>query len=148
MENTSDERLAAALRHLRGLYAPCVPPIGVGSFDVLYASEHEVVVWYSPAKEEHRAGEVTIPCACLADALNALEGGEVLDEAALCRVGGSVARGRWLLAVLALLPGVAVRSDPLLVSWSPPPVHTVESPRAKRKTRVRSKKSVLPDGAA
>lgn len=107
------------LRHLRGLALPCFPPVGVGSFDVLYASEREVVVWYSPAREEHRAGEVSIPCARLATAWAALTSGEPMDEAALERCGESVAGGRWLLALLAQLPGVRVQPDPLALGWSP-----------------------------
>lgn len=107
------------LRYLRGLGAPCEPPIGVGSFLLLYASDHEVVVWYSPAREHHREGEVAIPCARLAAAWEILSGGETLDEAALERIGGSPAYGRWLLGLLAQIPGVTVRVDPLVLLWSP-----------------------------
>lgn len=112
---------ADVLRHLRGLALPCFPPVGVGSFDILYASEREVVVWYSPAREEHRTGEVAIPCERLAAAWRSLLGGEPLDEAALERCGEGVAGGRWLLALLAQLPGVRVQPAPLALIWSPPP---------------------------
>lgn len=108
------------LRYLRGLGAPCEPPIGVGSFLLLYASAHEVVVWYSPAREAHREGEVTIPCSRLAAAWKALTAGETLDEAALEHIGGAASTGRWLLGLLAQIPGVAVRIDPLALLWSPP----------------------------
>lgn len=118
----------AVLQHLRGLALPCFPPVGVGSFDVLYASDREVVVWYSPAREEHRAGEVAIPCARLAAAWSALTLGEPLDEAALERCGEGVAGGRWLLALLAQLPGVRVQPDPLTLAWSPPPPAAANPP--------------------
>src|SRR5215472_2097530 len=94
------------LARLRTLAAPCEPPIGVGAFDVLYASAREVVVWYSPARAEHHAGEVAIPTARLAAAWAALTAGGALDEAELERLGGGAAGGRWLLAILAQLPGV------------------------------------------
>lgn len=106
------------LRFLRARASSCEPPVGVGTFDVLYASAKEVVVWYSPARQEHTPGEVTIPCARLAAAWTALVGGEVLDEPALERIGGGASRGRWLLAVLALLPGVCVRENPLALAWA------------------------------
>ena len=108
------------LRYLRSLGAPCEPPIGVGSFLLLYASAHEVVVWYSPAREAHREGEVAIPCSRLAAAWQALTAGETLDEAALERIGGNAIYGRWLLGLLAQIPGVSVRIDPLALLWSPP----------------------------
>ncbi|HEY7780268.1 MAG TPA: hypothetical protein VIC85_08665 [Ktedonobacterales bacterium] len=100
---------------------PCAPPIGVGAFDVLYASAREIVVWYSPARDGHRAGEVTIPSARLAAAWDALQSGTHLDEAALTQLGAGIAGGRWLLAVLAQLPGVHVQSDPLTLTWAPEP---------------------------
>ena len=119
--------IAGILRHLRGLGLPCFPPIGVGSFDILYASDREIVVWYSPAREEHRAGEVTIPCARLAAAWTLLAGGEARDEPALERCGEGAAGGRWLLALLAQLPGVRIQPDPLTLAWSPPPPPADES---------------------
>lgn len=112
--------LGFILRHLRGLALPCFPPVGVGSFDVLYASEREIVVWYSPAREEHREGEVCIPCVRLAAAWSVLIAGEPLDEAALARCGEGIAGGRWLLALLAQLPGVQIQPNPLAILWSPP----------------------------
>lgn len=113
------EDFNALLRYLRGLAAPCEPPIGVGSFLLLYASEREVVVWYSPAREQHREGEVTIPCARIASAWRALTMGEILDETALESHGEGPGGGRWLLALLAQIPGVAVRADPLALAWAP-----------------------------
>ena len=123
------------LRFLRGLALPCFPPVGVGTFDVLYASEREVVVWYSPAREEHREGEVCIPCARLASAWATLTGGEPLDEAALERHGEGAAGGRWLLALLAQLPGVRIVHDPFSLVWSPPVLDTSpphEQPKASK----------------
>ncbi|MGZ3600187.1 MAG: hypothetical protein ACXWQ5_10815 [Ktedonobacterales bacterium] len=116
------------LRYLRRLGAPCEPPIGVGSFLLLYASDHEVVVWYSPAREAHREGEVAIPCSRLAAAWKALTEGETLDEAALERIGGNAIYGRWLLGLLAQIPGVTVRVDPLTLLWSPPEPEPDETP--------------------
>jgi hypothetical protein len=108
------------LRHLRGLASSCEPPIGVGSFDVLYASDAEVVVWYAPVREHQQPAEVAIPAARLAAAWRALMRGETLDEAALEAHGGGPALGRWLLALLAQLPGVRVCPEPLALDWSPP----------------------------
>lgn len=109
------------LAKLRGLALPCAPPIGVGEFEVLYASAREIVVWYSPAREGHRAGEVAISCERLAAAWQALASGAVLDEAALAAFGAGAAGGRWLLALLALLPGARVQPEPLALAWSPAP---------------------------
>ncbi len=119
-QSASLPTLEDVLRDLRRCAESCEPPVGVGAFDVLYASAREVVVWYSPARPEHRPGEVAIPTAWLAAAWRALLRGEALDETALERLGESVAGGRWLLAVLAQLPGVRVREEPLALEWSPP----------------------------
>jgi hypothetical protein len=108
------------LRCLRALERTCEPPIGVGAFDVLYASAVEVVVWYSPARPEHRSGEVAIPTAWLAAAWAALVGGARLEEATLEEFGQGSAGGRWLLAVLAQIPGVVTRAEPLALEWSAP----------------------------
>jgi hypothetical protein len=116
------------LEWLRALAWPCAPPIGVGEFEILYASDSEVVVWYSPAREGHRAGEVAIPCARLLAAWEALRAGTVLDEPALIALGGNPATGRWLLALLAVLPGVRVLPDPLALSWVAPPVEPAPAP--------------------
>jgi hypothetical protein len=113
-------RFADMLRHLRGLASSCEPPIGVGSFDVLYASDAEVVVWYAPVREHQQPAEVVIPAARLAAAWRALMRGETLDEAALEAHGGGPALGRWLLALLVQLPGVRVCPEPLALDWSPP----------------------------
>src|SRR5690348_14261906 len=134
---------AGVLAHLRGLTAECEPPIGLGSFLVLYASAAEVVVWYSPARETHREGEVSIPCARLAAAWSALTSGVVLDEPALERLGEGAGGGRWLLALLAQLPGASVRDDPLTLAWQPPipasvAVVPVAASRITRRKRVRS----------
>ena len=113
-------RFADVLRHLRGLASSCEPPIGVGSFDVLYASDAEIVVWYAPVRQHQQAAEVAIPAARLAAAWQVLMRGETLDEAALEAHGGGPALGRWLLALLAQLPGVRVCPEPLALDWSPP----------------------------
>jgi hypothetical protein len=129
------------LRSLRALDGACEPPIGVGAFDVLYASAIEVVVWYSPARPEHRPGEVSIPTAWLASAWAALVGGARLEEATLEELGQGVAGGRWLLAVLAQLPGVATRIEPLALEWSEPP-------KARRQTSRRTRMKTSPRGRA
>jgi hypothetical protein len=103
----------AVLRWLRTLEVPCAPPIGVGEFDVRYASAAEVVVWYTPARDGHRIGEVVIPTGALAAAWQTLEEGGLLDEDALAAIGGGAGVGRWLLAVLALVPGVRTETEPL-----------------------------------
>ena len=110
--------LDSVLRYLRGLAEPCVPPIGVGAFDILIVSAHELVVWYSPAREEHRAGEVAIPMSWLAAAWEALLAEESLAAAALEQIAAGAAGGRWLLAVLAQVPGVRVEEEPLALVWS------------------------------
>lgn len=112
-----DTSVESVLRCLRALADPCEPPIGVGAFDVLYASEREVVVWYSPARAEHHSGEVAIPTLRLCEAWALLQQGERLDESALAAIGQGLAGGRWLLAVLAQVPGVCVQTDPLALAW-------------------------------
>jgi hypothetical protein len=123
--------LDGLLAYLRGLAAPCAPPVGVGAFVVLYASAREVVVWYAPAREEHREGEVSIPCRRVAAAWEALVAGETLDEAALEAIGEGPAGGRWLLALLAQAPGVRVRMD----SNPPAPTLTWSVEEAERRLR-------------
>ena len=123
----SVDDLEGVLRYLRAIAGTCEPPVGVGSFDVLYASEREIVVWYSPAREEHHEGEVTIPTVWLATAWTSLVAGTVLDEDSLRRIGMGIAGGRWLLALLAQLPGVQVREEPLILEWAPLPVAVEES---------------------
>lgn len=107
------------LRYLRALATSCEPPVGVGSFDLLYACEREIVVWYSPARDHQQPGEVTIPAARVACAWLALARGELLDEQACERLAGSPALGRWLLALLAQLPGVIVQAEPLTLRAGP-----------------------------
>ena len=118
----------SVLRALRRLPSPCEPPVGVGSFDLLYANEREVVVWYSPAREGHLPGEVAIPCARLATAWVALTAGEAMDEEALVAYGGGLGGGRWLLALLAQLPGMRLREEPLALLWDPGYVEPVPVP--------------------
>jgi hypothetical protein len=126
------------LRCLRLLDRTCEPPIGVGAFDVLYASAVEVVVWYSPARADHHPGEVAIPTAQLAAAWTALVGGARLEETTLAELGQGLAGGRWLLAVLAQLPGVSARSEPLALEWSAPSVATTARRRTSRRTTVKT----------
>jgi hypothetical protein len=108
------------LGYLRNLADPCKPPIGAGTFLVLYASRVEVVVWFEPAHDHQRApGEVLIPSAILADAWEQLLGGRPLDLPALGQIAGGPAGAHWLLALLALLPGVGFSLEPPAVFWSP-----------------------------
>jgi hypothetical protein len=142
MSSDSDELSAQTgvegiLRSLRALERTCEPPIGVGAFDVLYASAVEVVVWYSPTRPEHRSGEVAIPTARLAAAWIALVGGARLEEPALEELGQGVAGGRWLLALLAQIPGVATQIEPLALEWSAPR-ETKERRRNSRRTTART----------
>lgn len=102
---------AEVLSYLRRLDEPCRPPVGVGSFDLLCASERHILVWYTPRREGHTAGEHAIPARCLAVAWETLRAGAPLDEPALAALGASPAVGRWLLALLAQLPGVRVRDE-------------------------------------
>jgi hypothetical protein len=109
-----EKRLASfaeVLRYLRELGEPCVPPVGIGAFDLLCVGEREILVWYTPARDGHSAGERAIPTRCLADAWEALRAGTAMDEAALAAIGASPITGRWLLALLAQLPGVRVREE-------------------------------------
>jgi len=122
--NAGENDFEGVLRFLRSLGTPCEPPVGVGTFDVLYASSKEVVVWYSPAREEHSPGEVSIPCSRLVTAWAALTAGEPLDEQTLARIGAGVAGGRWLLAVLAQVPGVHLCDEPVALTWQPAEMST------------------------
>jgi len=126
------------LRALRLLERTCEPPIGIGAFEVLYASAVEVVVWYSPARPEHRSGEVAIPTAWLTAAWAALLGGARLEERALEEMGQGAAGGRWLLAVLAQIPGVVTHAEPLALEWSAPPEPTARRSRSRRTSNSRT----------
>jgi len=130
--------LEGVLRCLRLLERTCEPPIGVGTFDVLYASPMEVVVWYAPARPEHHPGEVAIPTAWLAAAWGLLVSGARLEEAALADLGQGMAGGRWLLAVLAQLPGVVARLEPLALEWSAPVSPTRDRRSRSRRTTART----------
>ena len=138
------------LAWLRGLAWPCAPPIGIGEFEVLYASDAEVVVWYSPAREGHRAGEIAIPCARLVAAWERLTTGDALDEAALADLGAGPAGGRWLLALLAQLPGARVQPEPLTLAWAPDPEPMPDpapascAPRRRRSPAANSPRPVPP----
>jgi hypothetical protein len=112
--------LEDVLACLRAVEWPCAPPIGVGEFEVLYVSAAEVVVWYTPARDGHKIGEVAIPCARIAAAWARLCDGATLDEAGLCEACGGVGMGRWVLALLALIPGASVHAEPLTLVWSQP----------------------------
>jgi hypothetical protein len=134
------------LAWLRARPHPCAPPIGVGEFDVLYASAREVVVWYTPARDGHRTGEVAIPCARLAAAWEALQAGTPLDEPALARLGA----------------GIGVQSAPLALTWSsepepapaPPPAAETPAtppavhPAARAHPRRRRPRTATPAGDA
>jgi hypothetical protein len=108
------------LTYLRSLADPCKPPIGAGTFLLLYASRDEVVVWFEPASDHQRApGEVLIPAAMLADAWEQLVTGRSLDLQALAQIAGGAAGAHWLLALLALLPNVGFSAKPPAVSLAP-----------------------------
>lgn len=136
-----DSSFDAVLRHLRALAAPCEPPVGVGSFLLLYASEREVVVWYCPVREEHVEREVAIPCAPLLAAWAALKTGERLDEPTLVEIGGNHAMGRWLLALLAQLPGVHVLEGEPVALLRQPDVPDVSVRAARAPGTLRRKRS-------
>jgi hypothetical protein len=119
----------SVLRYLRTLAESCAPPVGVGGFDVLYASAVEVVVWYSPVRDDQIAREVAIPAEALAVAWQSLWAGTLLDEATLAAFGLGPAGGRWVIALLAQVPGVRVQIEPLALLWplAAPPMTTMET---------------------
>jgi hypothetical protein len=120
------------LGYLRGLADPCKPPIGAGTFLLLYASRVEVVVWFEPASNHQRApGEVLIPAAILADAWEQLVAGRSLDLPTLGQIAGGSAGAHWLLALLALLPGVGFCAEPPAVIWTPEKEHVAAPAREK-----------------
>ena len=106
------------LRYLRTLAESCAPPMGAGGFDVLYASAREVVVWYSPARDGQMAREIAIPAEVLAVAWQSLCAGTLLDEAALFALGLGSAGAQWVIALLAQIPGIQVRQEPLALAWT------------------------------
>lgn len=106
-------------RRLRAIARTCEPPVGVGSFDVLYVNERELVVWYSPARDHQKPDEVAISCSAVRAAWSALVERGALDEAALLAIGQSQRTARWLLAILAQLPGVSFVEEPLALRWRP-----------------------------
>jgi hypothetical protein len=106
-----DTAFAALLRALRALPGPCAPPVGVGTFDILYASEREVVVWYAPARDGVEQREVAIPCALLRSAWSLALRGTPVDEAALRALAPGRAGAHWLLALLAQVPGMEARHE-------------------------------------
>lgn len=108
----------SVLRYLRTLAEPCAPPTGAGGFDVLYASSLEVVVWYSPARDGQAAREIAIPAELLSAAWGMLCSGGLLDEVTLSSYGLGPAGIQWVLALLAQVPGVQVRQEPLALAWS------------------------------
>ncbi|HEU5347540.1 MAG TPA: hypothetical protein VFU63_02890 [Ktedonobacterales bacterium] len=121
----------SVLRYLRTLAEPCLPPMGVGGFDVLYASAREVVVWYSPARDGRIAGEVAIPAWALSAAWQSLSAGTLLDDGALADFGLRAGSRQWVMALLAQIPGVQVRQEPLALVWmlspeSPTPSNRIE----------------------
>src|SRR6185312_17547339 len=125
-DETTPTRISAefesVLRYLRTLAESCAPPTGAGGFDVLYASPLEVVVWYTPARDGQAAREIAIPAELLSTAWGMLCAGGLLDEAtldaALAGYGLGPAGIQWVLALLAQVPGVQVRQEPLALAWS------------------------------
>lgn len=130
-------------RRLRAIATTCEPPMGVGSFDVLYVNARELVVWYSPARDHQQPGEVAIACSAVSAAWAALVERGALDEAALLSIGQNQKIARWLLAILAQLPGVSFVEEPLALRWRPPEeaaavtatVLPVESPQPRARAR-------------
>ncbi|MEO7000563.1 MAG: hypothetical protein ABI068_02005 [Ktedonobacterales bacterium] len=118
------------LRHLRIVAPPCLPPLGSGSFDILYVCEREVAVWYTPTREGQEAREVIIPGALLLAAWRrfqqATQAALALDESDLCALAGGVYGGRWLASLLTQLPGVQAQlastddeHQSLILVWAP-----------------------------
>lgn len=135
-------------RRLRDIKTTCEPPVGVGSFDFLYVNDHELVVWYSPSRDHQLPGEVVIACAALSLAWETLLGEGRLDEAALLAIGQSNWNARWLLAILAQIPGVSFIAEPLALEWRPsdfvtaPPLDPATEIRlASRGRKARARKS-------
>ena len=120
MSSSVAEFEVSVLCYLRNLADACKPPVGTGSFLLLYASQVEVVVWFDPAREHQRIpGEVLIPSALLANAWEALITGRMLDLPALGQIAGGMAGAHWLLALLSLLPGVLFVPEPPAICWAP-----------------------------
>ncbi|MGH2487379.1 MAG: hypothetical protein ACRDHE_15330, partial [Ktedonobacterales bacterium] len=113
-ETLGDETLA---RRLRAIATTCAPPVGVGSFDILYVNDRELVVWYSPVRDNQQPGEVAIARSYLRAAWRTLMERGRLDEADLIAVGESNKVARWLLAVLAQAPGVSFVAEPVALEW-------------------------------
>jgi hypothetical protein len=122
LDSTFEE---SVLAYLRGLADPCSPPLGSGSFLLLYASRSEVVVWFEPAHDQRRPGEVLIPSAILANAWEQLYVSRKLDLPALGRIAGGTSGAHWLLALLSLLPGVSFSREPPAVFCAPEGESTV-----------------------
>lgn len=96
----------ALLRALRALPGPCAPPVGSGAFDILYANEREIVVWHMPARDGLEQREVTIPARLARAAWDLIRRGAPVDELALRALAPGAAGARWLLCLLAQVPGV------------------------------------------
>jgi hypothetical protein len=72
-----------------------------------------------------------------------------LEEAALEQLGQGMAGGRWLLAVLAQIPGVIARAEPLALEWSAPPATTTPTtPTTRRRRSRRTTARTSPTGRA
>lgn len=113
----SEAAFEQVICYLRARAEACALPGGVGSFDVLYVNERELVVWLTPGREGQRVGEHAVPTDALALAWEALRAATVLDEPTAAELAGSRARGRWLLALLATLPGVRLDEEALIVRY-------------------------------
>lgn len=127
-------------RRLRAIAATCAPPVGVGSFDVLYVNERELVVWYSPSRDHQQPGEVAIACGAVRSAWTALLERGALDETALLEIGQTNWTARWLLAILAQLPGVRCVAEPLTLEWRPLVSAEADQPAAASSPAERSRK--------
>ncbi len=70
-----------------------------------------MVVWYAPARDGVEQREVAIPSALLRAAWALALRGAPVEEAALRTLATGAAGGRWLLALLAQVPGVETRRE-------------------------------------
>jgi hypothetical protein len=107
----SKPTVTALLCALRALAGPCAPPIGSGAFDILYANEREIVVWYVPTRDGWEQREVTIPAPLASAAWELILRGAPVNEALLRTLAPGAAGARWLFALLAQIPGVETLRD-------------------------------------
>lgn len=108
---------AEVVRFLRSLADSRALPGGVGSFDVLYINDVEIVLWLTPGREGQRLGEHAVPTSCLETVWEVLRAATFLDEPTVADLVGSRGHGRWLLALLGALPGVRLDEEALTLRY-------------------------------